>query len=51
MQGFDYWEVLPGQGKYWNPEFITEDGKTKYPEKHSSDVITDRALNWLKNNQ
>ena len=19
MQGFNYWEVLPGQGKYWNP--------------------------------
>lgn len=48
MQGFDYWEVLPGQGQYWNPVFITEKGKTTYPEKHSTDVITDRALNWLK---
>jgi len=49
MQGFDYWEVLPGQGRYWDPEFITEEGKTEYPGEHSTDVITDRALNWLKN--
>jgi len=51
MQGFDYWEVLPGQGKYWNPTFITEKGRTNYPGKHSTDVITDRALNWLKNRE
>ena len=49
MQGFDYWEVLPGQGRYWDPVFVTAKGKTQYPKKHSTDVITDRALNWLKN--
>ena len=49
MQGFDYWEVLPGQGKYWNPTFITSEGKTRYEGEHSTDVITRRALNWLKN--
>jgi len=49
MQGFDYWEVLPGQGKYYNPTFITEEGQTQYPGEYVSDVITDRALNWLKN--
>ena len=49
MQGFDYWEVLPGQGVYWNPTFITAEGKTKYQGKHSTDVITDRALNWFQN--
>ncbi len=48
MQGFDYWEVLPGQGRYHNPTFITEKGKTQY-KGHSTDIITDRALNWLKN--
>ena len=48
MQGFDYWEVLPGQGKYKNPKFITEEGETKY-EGHSTDIVTDRALNWLDN--
>lgn len=49
MQGFDYWEVLPGQGKYYDPEFITEDGETIYKGKYVTEVITDRALNWLKN--
>jgi arylsulfatase A-like enzyme len=49
MQGFDYWEVLPGQGKYYSPDFITEKGKTKYEGEYVSDVITDRALNWLEN--
>lgn len=47
MQGFDYWEVLPGQGRYRNPRFITEDGETEY-QGHSTDIITDRALNWLR---
>lgn len=47
MQGFDYWEVLPGQGRYTNPIFITEEGETTY-EGHSTDIITDRALRWLK---
>ncbi|MHC4882082.1 MAG: sulfatase family protein [Planctomycetota bacterium] len=50
MQGFDYWEVLPGQGKYENPDFISEKGKTKY-QGHSTDIITDRALNWLSNSR
>jgi arylsulfatase A-like enzyme len=50
MQGFDYWEVLPGQGRYKNPDFITESGKTTY-KGHSTDIVTDRALNWLKNNR
>jgi arylsulfatase A-like enzyme len=47
MQGFDYWEVLPGQGKYNNPTFITEEGETQY-KGHSTDIITDRALNWFE---
>jgi arylsulfatase A-like enzyme len=47
MQGFDYWEVLPGQGRYRNPIFISEEGKTTY-QGHSTDIITDRALRWLK---
>ena len=47
MQGFDYWEVLPGQGKYFKPVFISEEGRKQY-EGHSTDVITDRALNWLE---
>ncbi|MHC5067209.1 MAG: sulfatase family protein [Planctomycetota bacterium] len=50
MQGFDYWEVLPGQGVYTNPTFITAAGKTQY-EGHCTDIVTDRALNWLQNDR
>ncbi|MCM2372510.1 sulfatase family protein [Aporhodopirellula aestuarii] len=49
MQGFDYWEVLPGQGKYYDPEFITAEGKTRYEGQYVTDVITERAINWLEN--
>lgn len=48
MQGFDYWEVLPGQGQYNNPKFLTEEKATQY-KGHSTSIITDRALNWLEN--
>jgi len=47
MQGFDYWEVLPGQGRYWDPVFVTAEGKTVYKGEHSTDVITKNAINWL----
>ena len=46
MQGFDYWEVLPGQGKYYNPDFVTQEGKTSYTG-HVSDIVTDKAIDWL----
>ena len=25
--GFDHWEILPGQGSYYNPEFINKGGQ------------------------
>jgi arylsulfatase A-like enzyme len=45
--GFDYWNVLPGQGKYHNPELI-EMGERKTHEGYVTDIITDFALDWLK---
>ena len=47
MHGFDYWDVLPGQGKYNNPDFISEKGTTKH-KGYVTDVITDKTLTWLK---
>lgn len=47
-QGFDYWEVLPGQGKYNDSTFITEEGETKYPGSYATDIITDKSLEWLR---
>jgi arylsulfatase A-like enzyme len=45
--GFDAWEVLPGQGHYYNPDFVTPEGKKKN-HGYVSDLITDKALGWLE---
>jgi arylsulfatase A-like enzyme len=45
--GFDHWEVLPGQGDYYNPDFITPTGKV-HRKGYCTDIITDRALEWLE---
>jgi len=46
--GFDAWEVLPGQGVYYNPNFRTPDGPVEYTG-YVTDIITDRTLDWLEN--
>src|SRR5699024_10898210 len=46
--GFDYWDVLPDQGNYYNPEMIKE-GKHYQTEGYVYDVLTHHALNWLEN--
>jgi arylsulfatase A-like enzyme len=45
--GFDYWEILPGQGQYYNPPMIRNGQRVKH-EGYTTDIITDRALDWLK---
>jgi N-acetylglucosamine-6-sulfatase len=47
--GFDHWEILPGQGSYYNPDFIQMDGSTKRFEGYVTDLIGDKTLDWLKN--
>ena len=44
---FDYWEILPGQGKYYNPVFIQMDGSRKRVEGYATDITTDKAIKWL----
>ena len=60
---FDYYNVLPGQGDYFNPTLYSREGGVKKKfrfekdlvrevnatkfEGHSSDVITDLSLEWL----
>lgn len=46
--GFDHWEVLPGQGRYYRPEFLTPAGKIT-EDGYVTDVITDKAIQWLEN--
>ncbi|MGL6260923.1 sulfatase family protein [Vibrio sp. WXL210] len=36
-----------GQGTYYNPEFIDQQGRTKVIEGYSTDLITDMSLEWL----
>jgi arylsulfatase A-like enzyme len=47
--GFDYWKIVPGQGLYVNPRFITMKGDTITQKGYATDVITDESLNWLNN--
>lgn len=47
-QGFDYSMVLPGQGQYYNPDFLLNGEKTKI-EGYCTEIITDLTLDWLKN--
>ena len=46
--GFDYWNVLPGQGSYHDPVMIEESGRTQH-EGYATDIITDFSLDWLQN--
>lgn len=47
--GFDYWQILPGQGSYYNPDFIRMDGSRKRYEGYCTDLITDFSIDWLEN--
>ena len=44
--GFDYYDILPGQGRYYNPEFINQAGQYKM-EGYTTDIITDKTIKWL----
>jgi arylsulfatase A-like enzyme len=45
--GFDYWNILPGQGVYYDPVFINRGERKKY-EGYCTDLIGDFTLDWLK---
>lgn len=44
---FDYWKVLPGQGVYYNPDFIRMDSSRIRMPGYATDIVTDEALQWL----
>jgi arylsulfatase A-like enzyme len=46
-QGFDYSAVLPGQGDYYNPDFIINGNKQQI-HGYVTDITTDLAMEWLK---
>ena len=45
--GFDHWDVLPDQGEYYNPDFVSAQG-TRRVEGYVTDIITDLAIDWLE---
>ncbi len=55
-EGFDYFNVLPGQGRYWNPILKSKEGwgdgydasKGKEYKGFSTDVITDLTIEHLE---
>jgi len=46
--GFDYWNVLPGQGLYHNPEMI-EMGRRQVFDGYVTELITDMSIDWIGN--
>ena len=47
--GFDYWEVVPGQGDYYNPDFILQTNDTVRKHGYITNIITDDAIDWMEN--
>ncbi len=58
--GFDHFDIIPGQGDYYNPDFIRLAGEADpddtnpeletYREKgYLTNIITDKAIDWLEN--
>jgi len=46
--GFDYWFVLPGQGQYYRPDFITPEGRVSI-DGYVTDIITDMGIEYIEN--
>lgn len=45
-QGFDHWEVLRGQGEYFNPQLLSPTG-VEVAEGYVTDVLTERGMAWV----
>jgi len=48
-KGFDQFKILPGQGSYYNPDFITKNEGEINIKGYVTDIITDMTLDWLEN--
>ena len=46
--GFDHWEILPGQGDYYNPNFITSANDTIEEHGYLTNIITDKSIEWME---
>jgi arylsulfatase A-like enzyme len=46
--GFDYFNILPGQGQYVNPDFINNQKDTIRYNGYVTNLISDFFFNWMK---
>lgn len=46
--GFNYWDILIGQGDYYNPTFI-KNGERVQRQGYATNITTDVAIDWLEN--
>ena len=46
--GFDRWDILPGQGAYFDPVFYTATSEKTYTGRYVTDVITELAVDFLE---
>lgn len=46
--GFDYWYSFVGQGEYFDP-MVNDNGKEYREKGYMTDILTDKAVDWLKN--
>ena len=46
-QGFTHWQILPGQGSYYNPDFLKMDSSKVRIEGYVANVIEDLAEDWM----
>lgn len=47
-KGFDEFKILPGQGNYYNPDFITKKQGNIKVDGYVTDIITNMTLDWLQ---
>ena len=45
--GYDFWNIVPGQGLYFDPRMISMKGDTSTFKGYATDVITDEAIKWM----
>jgi len=48
-QGFSFWRILPGQGEYYNPDFLMMDSSRKRFNGYVSNLVEDFSEDWLNN--
>lgn len=46
--GFNHYEILEGQGEYYNPTFLHNDGTQSREQGYCTDIITDKAIQWME---